>query len=187
VAIDKVRAYMRDVRRIGYDVLLRAIMPHWILDLMRADLARAMHTSNEAYLGLNDDVIMGWFRNRGVIPTFTLDGRAAQSASGSGPTRVVAMSAQAYSALTGSNTTPGFPDQVEMAIFPEGAFFYLDGGSLDIGIVRDQSLVQTNRFIQFSETFEGVARKGVEAVRLVATLQPTGASAGTINTSAFGD
>lgn len=184
VAIDKVRAYWRDARRIGDDVPLRTILPHWVLDAMRADLTRAMHTANEAWLGEADTTILQWFNNRGITPSWTLDGRAAITAA-SGPPQVYGMAQQGYGVLTGPNAIPAFPAQVEFAMFPEGTFVYLDGGSLDVGVVRDQALVQQNRYIQFSETFEGLYRKGIEAVRVVADVVPTGGSAGTVDTHTF--
>jgi hypothetical protein len=41
-----------------------------------------------------------------------------------------------------------------------GTFVFLDGGVLDLGVVRDQTLVGTNDAVIFSETFENVARRG---------------------------
>ncbi len=52
----------------------------------------------------------------------------------------------------------GLPDKVEWAIFPEGAFIHVDGGSLELGLVRDSTLNSTNDFQFFGETFENVAR-----------------------------
>lgn len=178
VAIDKAQAYVRDSRRIGNKVPLRVILPTWVLNLFRADLTRALHTSNLEQLGVTDQTIMGWFERRGITVTWTLDGRPQQAASGGVPL----VNAQFYPVMTGSSAIPGFPDNLEFALFPEGAFIYLDGGTLDIGLVRDSSLVSTNRYIEFTETFEGIERKGVEAVRVVADVAPRGASAGTVST-----
>lgn len=52
------------------------------------------------------------------------------------------------------------PDTLQWAIFPEGAFIHLDGGSLELGIVRDSTLNSTNDYQLFGETFENVARLG---------------------------
>ena len=92
---------------------------------------------------------------------------------------------QNYGVLTGTQSVPSFPSQVEVLVYAEGTFVYLDGGSLDVGIVRDSSLVQTNRYIQFQETFEGVYRKGPEAIRMVAELVPTGGSVATVAPGSF--
>ena len=52
----------------------------------------------------------------------------------------------------------GLPNNVQWAIFPEGAFIHVDGGSLELGLVRDSTLNSTNDFQFFGETFENVAR-----------------------------
>src|SRR4051812_41272775 len=36
--------------------------------------------------------------------------------------------------------TPGFDADVDFLVFPEGAWVFLDGGSLDLGIIRDSAL-----------------------------------------------
>ena len=47
---------------------------------------------------------------------------------------------------------------MQYAIFPEGAFIHVDGGMLELGLVRDSTLNSTNDFQIFGETFENVAR-----------------------------
>ena len=39
-------------------------------------------------------------------------------------------------------------------MFASGTWLYLDGGQLNLGVVRDATLVGTNDFILFSETME---------------------------------
>jgi len=51
-----------------------------------------------------------------------------------------------------------YPATFSWLLFAEGTFLFLDGGTLDIGVVRDSTLVGTNDYIQFTENFEGVAR-----------------------------
>jgi hypothetical protein len=47
---------------------------------------------------------------------------------------------------------------VQFALFPAGAFIHVDGGSLELGIVRDSTLNSTNDYQIFGESFENVAR-----------------------------
>lgn len=187
-ALDKTIAYARNNRRQGPEISLRTFLPYWIKDLIRTDMTRALHTSNEEWLAISDASINTWFANRNVNVTWMLDGRGAISAV-TGPPVVPAMAAQGYAPVSGASAVaiPGYPDTLEFPLFAEGTFVYLDGGSLDLGVVRDQTLVQTNRYIQFQETFEGLYRKGVEALRCVVGVQPTGGSAGTINASSLAD
>lgn len=61
----------------------------------------------------------------------------------------------------------------------------LDGGVLDIGVVRDTIGDATNDFEVFHEVFEGVAYRGVEALQVVSTVRANGLSAGTVSTSTY--
>ena len=55
-----------------------------------------------------------------------------------------------------------FPDAVQMAMFLNGTFLHLDGGSLELGLVRDSDLNHLNNYELFGESFENVARIGPE-------------------------
>jgi len=61
-----------------------------------------------------------------------------------------------------------------MYMFPAGAFQFLDGGTLDLGLIRDGTLNAANDAQMFSETFEGVLRRGGEALRITQELTPNG-------------
>jgi hypothetical protein len=52
-------------------------------------------------------------------------------------------------------------------------------------LVRDSSLNSRNRYRQFSETFEGVADRGIENLRLVLSVAPSGATSGTVAPDSF--
>jgi hypothetical protein len=54
---------------------------------------------------------------------------------------------------------------------------FLDGGTLDLGIIRDSTLVGTNDYKMFVETFEGIAMVGVEALAVTSTINVNGAAA----------
>jgi hypothetical protein len=70
-----------------------------------------------------------------------------------------------------------FHDTFVWYIFAEGTFLFLDGGSLDLGIIRDSTLVGTNDYKMFVETFEGVAKVGVESIKVTSTIAVNGARA----------
>jgi hypothetical protein len=59
---------------------------------------------------------------------------------------------------------------------------FLDGGTLDLGLVRDSTLNSTNDYKIFLETFEGVAKVGVESLRVTTPVILAGASAATVVT-----
>jgi hypothetical protein len=54
-----------------------------------------------------------------------------------------------------------FPGELIWYLFAEGTFLFLDGGTLDLGLVRDSTLNSTNDYRMFIESFEGVAKVGV--------------------------
>ena len=54
------------------------------------------------------------------------------------------------------------PDNIQWAMYPEGAFIGVDMGVLELGIVRDSTLNSTNDFQVFGERFRNVARLAPE-------------------------
>lgn len=70
-----------------------------------------------------------------------------------------------------------FTDTFIWYLFAEGTFLFLDGGTLDLGIIRDSTLVGTNDYKMFVETFEGVAKVGVESLKVTSTISVNGAAA----------
>ncbi len=67
-----------------------------------------------------------------------------------------------------------WPDEIVSYMFPAGAFQFLDGGTLDLGLVRDSTLNAANDFTTFMETFEAVAFRGGEALRISQAVTPSG-------------
>jgi hypothetical protein len=67
-----------------------------------------------------------------------------------------------------------FPDTFVWYMFAEGSFLFVDGGTLDLGIIRDSTLVGTNDYKMFIETFENVAKVGVESIQVTSTINVNG-------------
>jgi hypothetical protein len=185
LALDRLFAAHRNFYRLEANQAFRIVLPQWILDALRADLllGAGFATGDDLLDGyaVTDAQIMRWFQARNVNATFHLDGRAATTA-GAGE---VTMANQFYAAWTDNGAVPDFPAQLEALMWVEGEMIHLDGGTLDLGVVRDSTLNQNNRYKQFTETFEGVAHRGVESIRLVADLQISGMTAGTADTKAI--
>lgn len=144
---------------------LRMIAPVWVRDFVKADLALQMPGDGmDDTVGVADARIDAWFKSRGVNITWHLDGTgpATVDADGSG---------------AGTDVNFAWPTTIEFALFAEGAWLYLDGGTLDLGVIRDSSLVATNEYKQFVETFEGVANVGCDSYWVSADLELCGSAA----------
>lgn len=156
-AIGKGAAAYRSRHRLGRTTNLRVVAPEWVLDAMREDLAQGL--PGDTGLAYADATISGFLSARNVRISWHLDG---------------IFSAQGVGALV------DFPTSFQWFIFAEGTFLFLDGGTLDLGVVRDSTLVGTNDYITFVETFEGVAKVGVESMVVTTTSEVEGAVVGTI-------
>ena len=155
VQLGRAAAAYRSRHRLEADAPLRAIIPAWVKDAMAADLALAMPGDGtlNAYAEID-----GYVAARGVALTASLD----QNVSGS----------QSASAALNE-----FADSFTWYLFAEGSFLFLDGGTLDLGIIRDSTLVGTNDYKMFVETFEGIAFIGVEALVITSTISINGVAA----------
>jgi chemotaxis protein histidine kinase CheA len=154
VQVGRAATAYRSRHRLEADAPLRVIIPAWVKDAMAADLALAMPGDNtlNAY-----GEIDGYLAARGLVVSYSLD----QNVYGS----------QGVSALL------EFADSFTWYLFAEGTFLFLDGGTLDLGIIRDSSLVGTNDYKMFVETFEGIAKVGIEGLAITSTISVNGVAA----------
>lgn len=180
VTLDKVIAYYRNRHRLDSLSPLRWIAPRWVLDLFRADICRSLSSVHDpAMFGVADTVIQGWFRARGVNATFHLDGLATQVVTPPGA-GLGTVPDQFYANAAAGSVVPPFIDKIDSLLFAEGDWLFLDGGTLDLGLVRDSQLNSINRYQTFVEAWEGVAFNGIESLRLLMSVQPSGGVVGTI-------
>lgn len=179
--LDQALAGMRYTDRLSSMTKVRVMFPEWVRPLIRSDMARRLATdsseANGGALNVSDAQIDAWFSNRNVNVTWTPDGIAAQGSGNTYPFQGFA--AQSTGALL------DYPAKLVFPMFPEGTWQFLDGGQLDLGVVRDSTLDATNDYETFFETFEGVANRGIVSYKVIVPLQPTGATAGTQDTSAY--
>jgi len=172
--LDLVSAYFRDRYRLPDTTMLRIVLKRWVKNAIRADIAKAAfpYEGGDAYnsLSVPDAQIDDWFAVRNVVATWAFDddtGTQNFGAQGAGTASVpVALN--------------GWPATTRMLIYPEGTYQFLDGGQLDLGVVRDSALNAQNKMQLFAESFEGVAPRGFEAVDFSCAFVSNGASAGTV-------
>lgn len=146
------------------NVMLNALMPWWVKELLRIDLA------NDSYDGhvwdVSDAQLDAWFASRGVRVVYYQDT----------PTTGVS---QVFSAQP-AGPLNNFPTAVQIGLYPAGSWFALSGGSLDLGLVRDSTLNSTNDYQIWSEEWIGVCNRGHESMWLTMPLCPNGAGAASV-------
>lgn len=157
-AIARGASAYRSRHRMRRTTPLRVIAPEWVLDAMRTDFSQGLPgDDNVAYA---DAQIQAFLAAQNVRVSWHLDGP--------------------FDAQAGSAPLVEYPDEFVWHLFAEGSFLFLDGGTLDIGVVRDSALVSTNDYKVFMETFEGVAMIGVEALSVTQVSLIEGATVGTV-------
>lgn len=183
---DHVIAYYKWRHRVGDQTRLHAWLPRWVKDMIRLDLARGPNYAGTGNLAVADAEIDAFFAARNVTITWHLDGRIASADLDPGAGTLTA-DLQGYADVANLGAVPGFPTTVELLIATEGDYLFLDGGELDLGLVRDSGLNAVNEYQTFTETFEGIASRGLESIRVVATVQPTGNYALGVSTTGLTD
>jgi len=158
-AIVRAAAGIRYRLRMNPSTNFRALMPAWVPDLLVDDTIRTQFAERFA----SQNRLSAILNSYGVNVSYYLDTPSTGTSQG-------------FAAEVASSGLDAFPAVVQFALFPEGAFLHLDGGTLDLGIVRDSTLNSTNDFQIFGEIFENVVRIGPaqSALWIDLTTAPTG-------------
>lgn len=162
VQVDKAAAAYRFRHRLDTDFPLRLVAPEWMRNLIRADLTMQMPgDGQDSTFAAADNIIDNFLRVRHINVTWHKDGSGFGS--------------------QGAGALVSFPSTTKWFLFAEGTWLFLDGGTLDLGLVRDSTLNGTNDYQMFLETFEAVAKVGVESLCITSTLTATGLAAALID------
>lgn len=150
----------RNSSRMLPGVGLRALLPAWVLDMARDDMARASLEYPEQ-LAVAQATITSWLAARGVRADFYYD-----SPSTGTPQNFP---------LQNDGPLLDYPDEIQWGLWHEGAHLVLDGGpDINFGIVRDSVLNSTNDYETFGENFEGYAFMGVKSYWITQSVCPSG-------------
>lgn len=160
-------ALMRRRNRLASNAPMRAILPSWVQDAMVADLALQMPGDGLENLTLSEAKINEIFRARGINVSWSLESWDSSA--------VIDTSYGTAPALS------GFETSVSFALFPEGTFLFLDGGTLDLGVQRDMTMISANEYATFVETFEGVAKTGCESFWITQPVCVSGEAAALVD------
>jgi hypothetical protein len=172
--VDRAAAAMRYRHRMDPDAPLRFVYPDWLDYVIRVDLARQLpgdSGSGAERLAVTDAQIDNFFAVRQINTTRTMDAPTGQSGQGFG--------------VQGAGLLLPWSQDVITWLYPEGSWMFLDGGELNLGMIRDSTLNATNNFQMFSETFEKAIFRGHESISLQFDICPNGQTASTVDTSSL--
>ena len=139
---------IRSYHRISPETNLRVLAPNWVRSAMISDLT--LQAPGDDAISKAIAEIDGYLNGRNLTPIWYMD----TPDTGGDPSQTIG--AQSAGALN------GYPSYVQFGIFPEGQWLFLDGGELDLGVVRDFDLNRQNKLGIFSETFEKAANVGLD-------------------------
>ena len=178
--LDQAAAGYRYRSRLNRGIKMRAVLPDWLKDMVRSDLIREMAHGQDVSdtFTLDDATLDRMLSARGISPVWMLDGPVA------GTDSTITYPLQGFGAQV-NGVLNDWPTRVRWFLFAEGTFQRLDGGRLDIGVIRDSTLDGTNDYQTFIESFEGIALRGFESLEIVSVVRPNGLSAGTKDTSTY--
>jgi len=142
------------------DATLQILLPSWVMEFIKVDMVND-HSLGLGFLDADTSAVTAeMLANLNLDPCFYYD-----SATGAG---------QAFNDPQVAGPLNPFPSTVVSYLFAPGTFVRLDGGTLDVGLIRDSSLNGTNDLQIFSEQWIQVCRVGLESVRIEHTLCPDG-------------
>lgn len=151
-AFSALAAGYRSRHRLGAGDPLEALAPAWLADKLVVDAASTQTPNLEVARAA---VAARIEAATGVRVTWFLD-----SATGDG----MIFGTQGESAVL------GFPNPVSIYLYPPGGILFIDQGMLNIGLIRDSALTETNDVRFFSEVFEAAAVIAAEVFKLELTF-----------------
>jgi len=159
----KLAAGYRSRHRLASNAVLRALAPAWLADMIVLDAVNMQFPKFEAS---RDGAAALIQRMTDVNVTWYLDSSSTGTS-------------QIFDAQSDASAVDPFPTDAEVYVYPEGGIGYVDAGELNIGLVRDSVLNETNDVRFFAEVFENAAVFAAEV--FVATFEDvcsTGETAG---------
>ena len=134
-------ALMRETYRMDIGSVLELAMPHWVVDALAADRVARDATLD---FSIARAAVMADINSMGVRVQEVYDWQG-QNLSGDQP---------------GTTALGNFPASVDVLLWIPGSAVRLDGGTLNLGEVRDSTLNNTNNYQTFVETWEQVCFPG---------------------------
>jgi len=149
-------AGIRSRNRLAANAPLDVVLPATFRDVVKIDLAR-QHPGDNA-LALTDNEVDALFKPYNLRPVYSLDH-------------------QVVGAQAPNTPLVSIEDDLVAYICAPGSVVFLDGGTLDLGIIRDSVLNASNDYEIFFETFEALVVTGMTPTKLtLAGTVPSGAT-----------
>jgi hypothetical protein len=149
-------AVYRDQYRMCDGAMLEAVFPLWARDIIRADIARQEGALTGAGGLPTNAEINAWLRDSGVSAQFVNDW-------------------QTLAQGTASTATTDWPTSVDFLMYAPGTWVEFNGGTLDLGVVRDSVLNSTNDFTAaWMEEFWCIGMKGYQSWVVTVDVCPSG-------------
>lgn len=168
--IAQLAAGERNRQRLAPDARLRVMIPAWVVQSIQSDIIRQ---GNIELKVIGESDIRAYFSALNINVSFYEDTRT-----GAG---------QQFAAQGAGADLRNFPATVEWFLFHEGAHVFLDGGTLDLGLVRDSTLNETNDYRLFVETFEATAFRGLFSYRVRSAICADGSAAAPVDATSICD
>lgn len=158
--LEAVELQVEDYRikyRMGSAAVLEAVFPTWILPMFRADIAKRQGI---AEFEVTNGMIADWFTLRSVRVQFVQDWQVGTSG---------------Y--LGQSSASTAWPTTVKFLLYAAGTWIRGNGLRLDLGVIRDSTLNETNDFTAaWMEECYLTAKVGHESRVVTVPICPNGAT-----------
>ena len=177
IQVRLVASQFRWRNRLSANQQVRLYAPAWVRDAIAADLM--VQAPGDDTWGTSYAEVDGYLDDANIDVVWYIDDLPVMAAA-TAPT----------TAATNFDSYLGFAASAEWLVTAPGVFTRLDGGSVDLGVVRTKEDVQKNKFCEFAETFEQVAYMGPQtaasawAVRGTTPIKIIGGYSTGVDTSA---
>ncbi len=151
--------------RMSRRALLECVVPMWLLEWIRADMARRAGVD---YLDVSDEQIVAWFTRRRLRPQFIYDWQDGYvNAGGAG---------------FGGTTAPGqWPATVDVLIYAPGTWVKGTKPIIDLSAVYDSTKLKDNEYIAlFTEQATLLVKRCYVSYKVSVPLCPTGVTGSTV-------
>lgn len=153
--------------RMGLDATVEAVMPYWVLEVLRADVQRRTGLDPATAFNLGRAQVEQWFAVRGARVQWVYDWLDTYNATN---TSTVGQTAGVYT----------LPTTAEVLLYPAGTWVKGVQDVVRLDNVYDSTNLVLNQYIRlFSEEGILMAKRGYESRRLKVNIYPSGVTAAT--------